>query len=176
MSHKILVINVDRCVGCYACEIACKQENDLPVESTWCRPVSIGPRKVGESLHLDFIPHLCVHCEEPVCAYFCQFGAITKRQDGVVVIDKDQCTGCGLCASGCPYGAICFDEEKQIAGKCSLCATRIDEGLEPSCVQHCLSGALRFVAEDELAQETQGARVVRKGKVCYASTKWNLHS
>lgn len=172
MPSKILLIDVDRCVGCFACEIACKQENDLSISSSWCGPISIGPRKIDGELRLDFVPSLCMQCEEPICSYFCQCGAITKREDGIVVINKDECIGCGLCVLGCPYGAIYLDDEKHTAGKCSLCVSRIDDGLEPSCVQHCLSGALQFVMKEELAKMTRGAHVVKSGKVCYASFKW----
>lgn len=174
LSDKILLIDVDRCVGCYACEVACKQENDLSIASSWCRPISIGPRKIGGDLHLDFVPTICIHCEEPICSYFCQFDAIKKREDGIVMISKDNCTGCGLCVSGCPYGTIYFDDGKGVAGKCSLCAGRIDDGLEPSCVQHCLSGALQFLTEDELAETIRGINTARNGKVCYVSSKWKL--
>lgn len=174
ISDMTLLVDVDRCVGCYACEIACKQENELPVGSSWCRPISVGPRKMGEELHLDFVPNLCIQCEEPICSYFCSSGAIMKREDGIVFIKKEECTGCGMCVPGCPYGAIYFDDEKHAAGKCCLCASRVDDGLEPSCVQHCLSGALQFVLEEELTKLTRGTHVLRNGKVCYASSKWKL--
>lgn len=174
MSGKILLINIDRCVGCYACEVACKQENDLSIASSWCRPISIGPRKIGGEFHLDFVPILCIQCEEPICSYFCQFGAITKREDGIVFIKKQECTGCGSCVLGCPYGAIYLDDEKHAAGKCSLCASRIDDGLDPSCVQHCMSGALQFVTDKELAETIRGVNAARNGKVCYVSSKWRL--
>jgi formate dehydrogenase iron-sulfur subunit len=90
------------------------------------------------------------------------------------MISEDDCTGCGLCVSGCPYGAIYFDDEKGVAGKCSLCASRIDDGLEPSCVQHCISGALQFLTEDELAETIRGINIARNGKVCYVSSKWKI--
>lgn len=174
MSEKILLIDVDKCVGCYACEIACKQEHDLPLDPRWCRVVSIGPRTLQEKHHLDILPAMCFQCEEPVCSYFCSSGAIKKREDGLVIIDEDECTGCELCIYGCPYGAIYFNQEREIAGKCSFCTSRIDNGLEPSCVQHCIGGALMFMAEDEVGQITKGMHTARKGKVCYTSSKWNL--
>ena len=174
MSQKILLIDIDKCIGCYTCEIACKQEHDLPLGPRWCQVFSIGPREVESELHLDIVPALCIHCDDPTCAYFCPLGAITKREDGTVLISEDKCNGCGLCVYGCPYGAIHFNEEKKVAGKCSLCVSRIDDGLEPSCVQHCLSGALMFVTDEELGQITEGMHTARIGKVCYTSSKWQL--
>ncbi|MFC1929932.1 4Fe-4S dicluster domain-containing protein [Chloroflexota bacterium] len=174
MSEKLLLIDVDRCVGCYACEVACKQENDLPLGPRWCRIIPIGPRELQEELHLDFVPTTCIHCDDPICSYFCPLGAITKREDGIVLIDEDKCNGCGLCVYGCPCGAIYFNQEKKIAGKCSLCVSRIDDGLEPSCVQHCIGRALQFVTEEELDEITRRLHVARTGRVCYASSKWRL--
>ncbi len=172
-NHRLL-IDIDKCVGCYSCEVACKQENELPLASRWCQVFSRGPREVDGQLHLDFIPVVCLHCDDPICAYFCNFGAITKGEDGLVRIGEDKCTGCGLCVYGCPYGAIFFDQEKGIAGKCSLCISRTDYGLEPSCVQHCTGGALQYVTDDELETITRGMHVAKFGKVAYTSSKWKL--
>lgn len=134
----------------------------------------IGPRKVGDGLHLDFVPGVCLQCDDPVCSYFCSSDAIAKRSDGIVVINADKCTGCGLCVYGCPYGAIYLDREGKLAGKCSLCFSRIDDGLEPACVQHCIGGALQFVAQDKLAEITQGMHVAGNDRVRYTSSKWRL--
>ena len=174
MSEKILLIDVDKCVGCYACEIACKQEHDLQVGPRWCRVISIGPRNVHGSLHLDSVPTICIQCADPACASFCPVGAIGKREDGIVVIDENACTGCKLCEYGCPYGAIYFDEDKKVAGKCTLCLSRIRDGLEPSCVQNCIGGALQFVTEDELDHIIKGMHRARTDRVCYTSSKWKL--
>ena len=174
MVKKLLLIDIDQCVRCHACELACKQENNLNVGPRWIQVATIGPRKVNKALHMDFVPLLCLHCDDPPCAHFCPTGAIIKRGDGVVLIDKSACNGCKLCIIGCPYGAIYWDEELGVAGKCNLCADRIDYGLEPSCVQHCIGGALQFVTEEELAGITQNQHNVRIGKVCYASMRWNL--
>lgn len=174
MPGKVMLIDIDKCIGCYACEIACKQENELPLPSRWCIVTPIGPRKIQDEMHLDFVPNMCLQCDDPVCAYFCSFGAITKREDGIVIIKEEKCTGCEACVNGCPYGAIYPDHGKNIVGKCSLCAARIDDGLEPSCVQHCVSGALQFVNQEELTEIIQDTHAVRIGKLCYASSKWRL--
>lgn len=174
MSEKLLLVDIDKCIRCYACEIACKQENDFPLGLRALRVVTIGPREVNGELQLDFVPTMCVHCDDPSCSYFCSQGAIVKRADGVTVIDEDKCEGCQLCVPGCPYGALHFDAEKKIVRKCSLCVSRIDAGLEPSCVQHCIGGSLQFVTPEELEKITRDEHVVRMGKICYTSSKWKL--
>src|SRR3989337_1454198 len=97
MSGKALLIDVDKCIGCYACEIACKQDNDLPLPSRWCVVNRIDPREIQSEMHMDLVPVVCMHCDDPACAYFCAPGAIKKRGDGVVTIDEKKCTGCELC-------------------------------------------------------------------------------
>ncbi|MFC1892725.1 4Fe-4S dicluster domain-containing protein [Chloroflexota bacterium] len=174
MSEKLLLIDVDKCVGCYACELACKQENKLPLESRWCVVNPVGPRRIQDEMHLDFVPSVCIQCADPICSYFCPFDAIVKRDDAIVIINHEKCTGCGICVYGCPYGAIYLDQEANIAGKCSLCAHRIEKGMEPACVQHCLSGALQSITREELDDITPGMHITTSGKVCYTSSKWKV--
>ncbi|MFC1981317.1 4Fe-4S dicluster domain-containing protein [Chloroflexota bacterium] len=174
MSDKLLLIDIDNCIRCYACEIACKEENDFPAGPRACRVITVGPREVEGELHMDFTPLMCVHCDDPFCANFCPFNAITKREDGIVIINEEECNGCGRCIHGCPYGVLYFNPQKEVAGKCSLCIERIDYGLEPSCVQHCIGGALQFVTPEELENITEGTHKARVGKVCYTSSKWKL--
>ena len=176
MSDKLLLIEIDKCIRCYACEVACKEENNLSVGPRACQVITVGPRKVAGGLHMDFAPAICVHCDEPVCAYFCPVKAITKREDGIVVINEEKCNGCQRCIDGCPYGVIGYDSQNNVATKCSLCVDRIDYGLEPSCVQHCIGGALQFVTPEELENITGKVAQVRLGKVYYSSTKWRLCS
>jgi len=174
---KFLLIDLDACVRCYSCEIACRQENQLVSESKsrWCRVFSIGPRKVDGELHMDFVPVLCLQCEDPTCAYFCPMEAISKREDGIVVIDEGVCTGCRQCQYGCPYGVMQFNEITQKAGKCNLCLSRTEDGIEPSCVQHCIGGALRFVSPRQLEEIADGKYLAKLGRTYYLSSKWKLN-
>lgn len=174
MSEKILLINLDQCTRCYACEVACKQENELPVGPRWCRVITIGPRKVDGKLVMDFVPTMCFQCDDPICSRFCPTNAIERNENGIVLIDEEACTGCMLCIIGCPYGAIHFDQEKGKVGKCNFCSERIESGLDPSCVQHCSGEALQFITKEELDQMVNERHKVRIGKVCYTSSKWKL--
>ena len=176
LTEKRMLILLDCCVGCHACEIACRQENGLSYEtaSKWCRVMTVRPRRIDDALHLDFFPTLCLHCEDPLCLKSCSAQAILKREDGMVIIDEGKCHGCRLCVSACPYGAMSFNEVTQVAGKCDLCLNRLQSGVEPSCVQHCIGGALRCVTEEDLEKITQGKHTASFGKVSYASSKWKL--
>lgn len=176
MLQKVLLIDLDNCVRCYACELACRQEHDLTYEtkSRWCKVMTIEPRWVNQELHMDFVPVMCVQCDDPICAYFCPVNAISKGEDGIVAIDEEVCTGCRLCVHGCPYGALFFNEMRGVIGKCDLCINRVHSGIEPACVQHCIGGALQFVSHEELNNITLGEHILRMGMVYYASSKWKL--
>ena len=173
---SILLIDLDNCVRCHACEVACREEHGLAFEGgpRWCRIETIGPRKAGDRLYLDFVPVMCFHCDNPVCAALCPVDAIAKQEDGTVLVDEEACTGCQLCVYGCPYGAMAYNNTTRAAGHCDLCALRRSAGLEPSCVQHCIGGALQWVTPEELASITKGEHVLRLGRACYVSSKWKL--
>jgi Fe-S-cluster-containing dehydrogenase component len=144
MTELALWVDVSRCIGCYSCELACKQENDVAVGSRWIRVVQVGPREIGGRLRLDFVPMACMHCGKPACQSACPEDAISKRSDGIVVVDADLCTGCKACIQSCKFGAMQFNPEREVAEKCTLCLHRLQRGLPPSCVLNCPTGALVF--------------------------------
>jgi Fe-S-cluster-containing dehydrogenase component len=176
LSEKILLIDIDSCVRCHACEIACRQEHNLTVETGpgWCRIMTVGPRLVEGKLHMDFVPVTCFHCDEPACAAACPSNAISRGDNGLVVIDDKACSGCILCLNACPYGCMSFNKVKSVAGHCDLCRGRVEAGIEPACVQHCIGGALQLVTAGELIRYTSGQYMSLFGKVCYVSSKWKL--
>jgi Fe-S-cluster-containing dehydrogenase component len=145
-----LLFDARRCIGCRTCVIACKAENHIAAGS-WMRglnqhgtttdvPVGQYPR-----LTLSWQVRTCRHCENPPCLEACPSeGAIYQRPDGIVLIDRDKCTGCKACGDACPYDAIRFHPGDGKPEKCTLCSHRIDQGLEPFCVKECIWGALRF--------------------------------
>ena len=138
--------------------------------------MTLKPRKVQDELYLDYFPVMCVHCEDPLCLQVCPVEAIVKREDGIVVVKGEACNGCRLCISACPHGVMSFNEVTREAGKCNFCLERVGDGIEPSCVQHCIGGALRYVNPEDLKEITKGKHAVSFGKVCYASSRWKCVS
>ena len=148
-----MVIDLKRCIGCYSCQVACKQEHFLPPDMFWGR-VLVGEIGKYPSVQKQIYPVLCNHCKDAPCVESCPTGATIRREDGVVIINPNECTGCRYCLVACPYQARSFyDEEKEyfpgqgltdleIAGsklyplqkgtmlKCNFCAERIDNGLQ----------------------------------------------
>jgi len=161
MSYRALLIDPDLCVGCHSCEVACKQENNLPVGVNWIHVTKVGPRWVGGKLRMDFLPIRCMHCGKPPCLDVCPVNAITKRADGVVLLDPTICNGCKRCIEACPFGAVQFNPERSVAEKCTLCVHRIDKGLEPSCMRHCLGRAIHFSNVSEFTKRVQERYAVK---------------
>jgi len=150
---RALLADTDLCIGCFACEVACKQEHNLPVGVRWMEIVQEGPTEVNGRLVMAFIPTHCMHCGKPPCKEACPTNAIYQRSDGVVLIDQEKCIGCGACIEACPFGAPQYMEEKNIVQKCDLCVERTDQELLPACVQHCPTGALIFGTPNLLADK-----------------------
>ena len=144
MTQKNIFVDLKYCFGCRACEVACKQEHSLPVGIKWLNVVKVGPRPVDGKLQMDFVPMRCRHCARPACLEACPEKAITKRTDGIVLIDPERCTGCLACVEACPFGAVQLNEQTGVAEKCTLCVHRVDAGLEPACVHTCPAKCLYF--------------------------------
>jgi len=157
MSGYSLIFDRDLCVGCHACEIACKQEYDIPVGPRWMQVIPRGPDEVGGKLVLTFQNIRCMHCGKPPCINACPVDAITKRGDGIVLINPDLCIACKACIEACPFAAPQFNLEKNVVEKCTLCEHRLSKSLEPACTLVCPTGAIRFGGIHGLTQ-TLGKR------------------
>lgn len=133
-----MVIDLERCVGCHACTNVCKAENNVPLGKyrDWVEEHVLGEYPNARPL---FLPKLCNHCDDPGCLRACPTGAIFKRADGIVDLNSDICIACQACMQGCPYGMTFYNHQRGTADKCNLCSHRIDEGLDPACVEVCPS-------------------------------------
>ena len=151
------------CSGCKACQVACKDKNNLAVGQLWRRVYEIaggGWQKQGSAWKQDVFAYnlslSCNHCEDAPCVENCPTGALAKRDDGIVTLDQDHCVGCKYCAWSCPYGAPQFNPGQRVMGKCDLCADYVDQGKNPSCVDACPMRALDFGDYDELLDRHGG--------------------
>ncbi len=106
--HWVMVMDLRKCVGCSACTIACVAENKLPPGVVY-RPVL--EKEIGTYPNVSrvFVPRPCMQCDNPPCTPVCPVGATYKNEEGIVVVDYDQCIGCRYCITACPYGARTFD-------------------------------------------------------------------
>jgi tetrathionate reductase subunit B len=139
-----MVIDTRRCIGCHACTVACKSENDVPLGDNRCWVEYV---EKGEFPNVDrsFLPRLCNHCSEPACVDVCPTGATYKREeDGIVVVDSDICIGCKYCIHACPYDARYLNPNTGSVDKCDFCLHRVSQGLVPSCVNTCQGRARIF--------------------------------
>ena len=151
MSQYSIITDLNRCVGCLACEVACKVANNVAIGSFWNNVKRVGPYadKGGAGypdVYSYYIPLTCQHCENPECVNACPTGASFKREDGVVLIDADACIGCQICISACPYGVRFLNEVTNVVEKCTLCEDKLAKGEMPACVAQC-SGRARFVGD-----------------------------
>ena len=134
-------IDTRSCIGCHACSVACKSENQVPlgVHRTW-----VTTREQGEfpDVRRSFQVNRCNHCSSAPCVAACPVTAMYQRSDGIVEFDSDICIGCKACIQACPYDAIHLDPDSGTAAKCHYCAHRVEVGQEPACVVVCPAEAI----------------------------------
>ena len=135
------VIDHRKCIGCHACTVACKSENEVPVGDfrTWVKYTEIG---TFPEVRRHFAVLRCNHCTNAPCVTICPVTALKKRDDGIVDLDRDACIGCKSCLQACPYDAIYLNEDTGSAEKCHFCAHRVEQNLEPACVTVCPEQAI----------------------------------
>ncbi|HEX6452305.1 MAG TPA: 4Fe-4S dicluster domain-containing protein [Trebonia sp.] len=172
------------CIGCKACEVACKEWNGVPEDgisltgmsydnsvelsgSTWRHvafieqsAVTVGPAAADSGAGVRWLmsSDVCKHCTEAGCLDVCPTGALMRTEFGTVVVQDDVCNGCGYCVSACPFGVIGRREDDGGAHKCTLCYDRIGEGMTPACAKACPTESIQFGPLDEL-RERAAARL-----------------
>ena len=169
---EVLVIDINKCNGCYNCQIACKDEhvgNDWtpyakpqPDTGQFWTKVTDMVRGTVPKVRISYLHDICQHCDEAPCIEACSGKAIYKRDDGIVIIDPEKCLGHQLCIQACPFDVIYFNDDLNIAQKCTLCAHLLDRGWkEPRCVDVCPTEALTFGEEEELKELIDKAELLR---------------
>lgn len=159
---KVFVIDINKCSGCYNCQVACKDEH---CDNDWS-PVALPQPHSGQfwmrvkqkdhgqvpKVWVEYTPWPCMHCDDPKCQAAAP-DAVHKRKDGLVVIDPVKAKGHRELVDACPYNAVFYNEELDVAQKCTGCAHLVDQGKLPHCVDLCATGALRFGDEEDFADE-----------------------
>lgn len=171
MKQLGLMIDMDRCIGCKTCVVACRNSHGI-VDHENCMPGEIPYYIRVESSTKGTYPLIseqtwvvpCQHCKNAQCIKSCPSGAITKdAQTGIVRIDKTKCKGVRKCIAACPYNVIQFDKVGKFAHKCDLCFERVTFGLRPVCVEVCMTDALTFGEVEELkARAHEAGREIDK--------------
>jgi tetrathionate reductase subunit B len=169
---KVFVIDVARCNGCYSCQIVCKDEHVSNDWTPYAKPqpdvgqfwMKLNQKTCGTipKVKVAFKPTLCMHCDNAPCIKSCKIkGGIYKRHDGLVVINPNLCTGCKNCVDACPYNAIYFNEDLNLAQKCTGCAHLIDRGWKaPRCADACPTEAIKFGEESDFEELIKKAEIM----------------
>jgi len=169
MTKMGMVIDLNRCMGCQTCAIACKMQNNVPMGMLWNRVLTMSEEGLdgveGEypNVSKNYVPVSCQHCENAPCVKVCPVEATYRDENGRVLIDYDRCIGCRYCMAACPYNVRVFKWEEAIqhpnfnyghrnvparnigvVEKCSMCKELTDEGKDPRCVQCCPAEARTF--------------------------------
>lgn len=151
MANTGFYFNADRCIGCRACQIACKDKKDLDIGLLY-RQVRTYETGVFPNPGYYHISSSCNHCAAPACVAVCPEIAITKDPDsGIVIIDQELCIGCKLCIDACPYGVPQYFADNNKVNKCDFCLDLLANGENPVCVDACPQRILTFGDIDELA-------------------------
>jgi Fe-S-cluster-containing dehydrogenase component len=139
-----MIIDLNRCLGCQSCVIACKQHNQT-TSGFFNTRIELREKGTFPTARMSFTPKLCNQCEQAPCVRACSTGATFQLANGIVVTDWAQCIGDGACVTACPYNARFLDPESENkADKCDFCIGRLEKGLEPACVDACPAHARIF--------------------------------
>jgi formate dehydrogenase iron-sulfur subunit len=173
MARASLLISPELCIGCRACQIACKSWNQLPGDKTVNRGTFENPSDLTPDLYNKirfvevpseanpvrwlFVSQRCMHCDDAGCMKICPApGALYKTAEGAVAFNKDKCIGCKLCAAACPFNVPRYDKNDKVS-KCNLCADRIANNMSPACAKTCPTGAISYGDRDTLIAKSQKA-------------------
>jgi len=161
---SLLVVKVDRCLGCKSCELACAVEHSESKDLLQAMQEETTPRSRLRVEQGDgyAVPLQCRHCEDAPCVAICPSGALYRESpESPVVVNHALCIGCDWCVLACPFGVISFDEAGRKITKCDRCFERVEAGEMPACVTACPTGAIEFKTQDEVVADKRKASLVQ---------------
>lgn len=173
MARYGMVIEINKCSGCYNCMLACKDEHcghdypgyaaAQPMTGQFWMKLHEQERGRYPKIRLNYTPVLCMHCQDASCVNAAQDGAVYRRADGIVLIDPEKAKGRKQLINSCPYRLIYWNENQELPQKCTLCAHLLDDGWKlPRCVELCPTGALTFGDLDD--PESDVSKLIASGK------------
>jgi len=160
----IIVVDIDRCLGCRSCELACAvaHSRSKDLVAALAEEPRPEPRVTVEAVGEYSLPIQCRHCEDAPCVSICPSQAMTKLGvEEPVVLDNDRCIGCKMCILVCPFGVLNVNRDGTIVIKCDLCIERLEEGEDPACVSACPTRALRYMRVEDIVEEKKAAAAKR---------------
>jgi formate dehydrogenase iron-sulfur subunit len=163
-SQKAMLIDITMCVGCGACQAACKAENGLPGEAE--PTLSATAYTALDERDGAYVRRMCQHCLDPACASACPVGAFRKTAAGPVLYDAARCIGCRYCIQACPFDVPRYEWQSTHpkVQKCRFCAPRLRRGEAPACAEMCPTGATKFGDRDELVREAHARIAAEPGR------------
>lgn len=164
--HYVMAIMVAKCIGCQACTVACKFQNNVPEEQYRTKTPAVGPTGKYPKVSMYFEKEACQMCQNAPCVSVCPTKASHYNTEGMVVVDIDKCVGCKYCMTACPYDARFLNKETGAADKCTFCyEERVSQGEKPACVATCVGGALVFGDENDPNSEVAKLLAEHKAEV-----------
>ena len=174
---KVIVVNIEKCLGCKSCELACALVHSKSKVLEEAVAESPKPQRMVtvEAAGEFAVPIQCRHCEDAPCIMVCPTEAIHRHEaKGPVLIEQDRCIGCKFCLMVCPFGVIDVSRDGKAVTKCDLCIELTKVGQEPACVASCPTGALEFCELSELLIERR--RTVAKQTLAAATEPVSINS
>ncbi|MBN1411398.1 MAG: 4Fe-4S binding protein [Spirochaetales bacterium] len=150
---KILYINVETCMACHSCRLACAvaHSESKNLGEAILEEKKEFPRIILEKIEDVVVPIHCRHCEDAPCITVCPSGAISREdQESPVVLNREKCIGCQACVIVCPFGVIKKGADGKTLIKCDLCIERLGEGREPACAEACPNGTIKYISVKEV--------------------------
>lgn len=158
-----MLIDTNKCIGCFACRVACQNQWQMPANEAFIKMQEIEKGKFPR-VKITKVMTQCNHCDNPPCLNICPTKATYKNKNGLVLVDAKRCIGCKSCMAACPYGARIWSDKEDVPQKCKFCADFLLKGELPACVTSCVGQARIFGDLDNPDSAISKAIIARNAK------------